>query len=159
MVPLNSKKSPVEFFEALGWDEFIEPNVIRRAALPAEDRPRILSIDDEPEISEALEMRLDHEGYEVVRANHGMDGYRYAFELAPFAILLDYNMPHVNGEQVLLSLRSNPVTGSIPIVIISGKCDNRAERRLVGLGAKAFLPKPVQYDRLLKILNDCKNSS
>ena len=108
----------------------------------------VLSIDDEQDISHGIHLRLAGHGYDVRTAKHGLDGYRMAFSLHPVAILLDYNMPFVDGEQVLLGLRENPLLAAIPVILISGKVDDRTEARLLKIGAYAVMRKPIEFERL-----------
>ncbi|KLU05404.1 two-component signal transduction [Rhodopirellula islandica] len=77
-----------------------------------------------------------------------------AFSLHPTAILLDYNMPFVNGEQVFLGLRENPLVATIPVILISGKVDDRTEARLLKMGAFAVLHKPIEFERLVLLLDE-----
>ncbi|WP_083434901.1 response regulator [Rhodopirellula islandica] len=123
--------------------------------LDVERRERVvLSIDDEEDITHGIALRLAGSGYDVRSAKHGMDGYRMAFSLHPTAILLDYNMPFVNGEQVFLGLRENPLVATIPVILISGKVDDRTEARLLKMGAFAVLHKPIEFERLVLLLDE-----
>lgn len=114
----------------------------------------ILSIDDEQDISHGIRLRLAGHGYDVRTAKHGLDGYRMAFSLHPIAILLDYNMPFVDGEQILLGLRENPLLATIPVILISGKVDDRTESRLLKIGAYAVMRKPIEFERLVLLLDE-----
>lgn len=114
----------------------------------------VLSIDDEQDISHGIHLRLAGHGYDVRTAKHGLDGYRMAFSLHPVAILLDYNMPFVDGEQILLGLRENPLLASIPVILISGKVDDRTEARLLKIGAYAVMRKPIEFERLVLLLDE-----
>jgi response regulator RpfG family c-di-GMP phosphodiesterase len=77
-----------------------------------------------------------------------MEGYRLAFTNPASAILLDYNMPNGQGDYVLGRLRDNPVTKNIPVIVVTGVRDKSLERKMYGLGAKAYLTKPVPFETL-----------
>lgn len=141
---------PIDYFTYLGWHEVEKASKL--SVHPDEDHNWILCIDDEIEICEAIKIRLELEGYRVLRASNAMEGYRYAYDFLPQVILLDYNMPHVNGEQFLLSLKSNPVTAAIKVIFISGTCDIVDEKRFTSIGAAALSHKPIQYDRLVSLI-------
>ena len=139
------------YFPALGWndggnvavccDDTSSPHVV--------DKPWVLCIDDDQEFSHGLKLKLQSRGYEVVRAFEGMDGYRYAFEFEPSAILLDLHLPNVPGEEVLSQLRFHPSTSHIPVVIVTGLYQDGLEHQLRKLGARDFFRKPVEYNRLI----------
>lgn len=116
--------------------------------------PWVLHIDDDPDFSWGVKMRLEERGVAVVRAFDGADGYRTAFEHPATAILLDFEMPNGRGDYVLRRLKENPATAEIPVIVISGLDDEMMKRKMVNLGASAILGKPVNYDELLDRLGD-----
>jgi CheY-like chemotaxis protein len=114
----------------------------------ADDVPWVLCIDDDQDFSNALRIRLEDHGVAVVRAFNGMEGYRLAFTSPASAILLDFSMPNGRGDYVLGRLKNNPVTKSIPVIVITGTRDKVLERQMLSMGACAFLEKPVNFERL-----------
>lgn len=81
---------------------------------------RILIIDDEPAIRAAVHLCLrEFGGYEVVEAASGLEGVRKAIEEHPDAIVLDMQMPEMNGMEVLQQLQLRQSTQSIPVIILS----------------------------------------
>jgi DNA-binding response OmpR family regulator len=120
----------------------------------AEEIPWVLHIDDDPDFSWGVKMRLEERGVAVVRAFDGTDGYRAAFQHPATAILLDIEMPNGRGDYVLRRLKENPATAEIPVIVISGLEDEMMKRKMVNLGACAILGKPVDYDQLLDRLGD-----
>jgi len=76
-----------------------------------------------------------------------------ALEHCPDLILLDLNLPDLNGDQVLAELRANPRTFSIPVVMLTA--DNRpaTRERMLAAGASAFLAKPVEVRALLGVFD------
>lgn len=108
----------------------------------------ILVIDDDRDIRDMLAMVLQVEGHEVDTAMDGvaaLDSLRVRAH--PSLILLDMMMPRLDGEGFLKEMRSDPNTSEIPVVILTGRTDDR--RRADELGASGYLTKPVELVELL----------
>ncbi len=116
------------------------------------DVPWVLCIDDDPDFSDTLRIRLEEHGVAVVRAFTGLEGYRLAFTSAASAILLDFHMPNGQGDYILSRLKDNPVTRDIPVFVITGTRDKVLERRMLAMGAAAFFEKPIDFETLRKQL-------
>jgi len=115
--------------------------------VPTEDRAeRVLVVEDDAHAYELISTALASAGYISVRARHGEEAIRLARESRPIAITLDLVLPGVDGWEVLKTLKSEPATRDIPVVIIS-----RVDERDLGvaLGADDYFVKPVDRDRLL----------
>jgi CheY-like chemotaxis protein len=86
--------------------------------------PVILVVEDDPEAAELLETILRREGCEVLHARDGADALEAARELPrPDLVLLDLELPVMDGRSVLEALRSDPTTSGIPVVVLSGAPD------------------------------------
>ena len=109
----------------------------------------ILVVDDDEGVRELLSFELKPHGVRILQASDGEEGVRVAEEEKPDAILLDVLMPRVDGWQVLRTLKENPETRDIPVVILS-VVENRAFG--VSLGAFDHLVKPVDRTALLLTL-------
>ena len=116
-------------------------------------RPWILCIDDDQSLTEALQIRLRHRGFDVARAGCGRAGFRYAFEFEPVAILLDLNMPYLPGEEVLTRLKANPATRTIPVIIMTGHDQPGLKERLLSVGASDYFRKPVPHNLLVEVVS------
>lgn len=148
--------SMATYFDALGWSEEGTVAVCHDDEAPPHivDKPWILCIDDDQEFSHGLKLKLQSRGYDVVRAFAGMDGYRYAFEFEPSAILLDLHLPGVSGEEVLSQLRFHPSTTHIPVVIVTGMYEEGLDQKMRSLGAAEFFRKPVSFDQLVDAVDE-----
>ncbi|NOY28962.1 MAG: response regulator [Planctomycetes bacterium] len=111
--------------------------------------PKVLCIDDDPNISEALSRRLHRYDVEVVRAFHGMHGYWLAVTEAPDVIITDLQMPQGAGEHIIECLKKNAETADIPVIVLTGKGDPGLEAKMLRLGAEHFLHKPASFDEIL----------
>ena len=118
-----------------------------------EDVRWILSIEDDDDVAMSLKLRLDKEGFQVIRAAAGMEGYRRAFVEAPRAILLDYELPNGNGAYVMRRLKESAVTSTIPVIVLTGRREAHIERQMRSLGAHEFLTKPLDWPRLLTTIH------
>jgi CheY-like chemotaxis protein len=92
-------------------------------------------------------------GFKSLHASRGTDGLALAHEYRPDAMVLDLNLPDIDGWSVLESLKNNPATRHIPVQVISAIDD---EARGLSQGALAFLPKPVDKEALDAALNGVK---
>jgi two-component system nitrogen regulation response regulator NtrX len=108
---------------------------------------RILVIDDETAIREAIRMTLEYEGYKVDEARSGNEGLDRATKTPFDAILLDIKMPVLDGIEVLENLKEQRVTA--PVIMVSGHGDVHTAVECTKRGAYDFLEKPLNRDKLL----------
>jgi CheY-like chemotaxis protein len=120
--------------------------------------PRILIIDDEPDLRLALTATLEDHGYEGVEGSDGSEALELAVKYAPDAIFLDVNMPVVDGPAALKILKQDPRTADIPICILTAVSDASYEEYVIGLGADAFFVKPWTEDRMMRRLAELIDS-
>ncbi len=111
---------------------------------------RILVIDDEPDVCDALVGFLRDEGHEAYAVHSGEEGLRHATESVCDVVFLDVRLPGMDGLQVLQQLRQN-VPGT-DVVMISGQADVSTAVKATKLGAYDFLEKPLQPERLALLL-------
>src|SRR5438309_7932732 len=108
---------------------------------------RILVVDDETAIREAIRMTLEYEGYRIDEARSGQDGIDKATKTPYDAILLDIKMPVLDGIEVLENLKEQRVP--TPVVMVSGHGDISTAVECTKRGAFDFLEKPLNRDKLL----------
>jgi two-component system nitrogen regulation response regulator NtrX len=108
---------------------------------------RILVIDDETAIREAIRMTLEYEGYKIDEARSGQDGIDRAGRTAYDAILLDIKMPVLDGLEVLDNFKAQKITS--PVIMVSGHGDIHTAVESTKRGAFDFLEKPLNRDKLL----------
>jgi DNA-binding response OmpR family regulator len=114
---------------------------------------RLLIVDDEPHICEALEDRLRAEGYDVITAHDGQTAFAlFSLETqrSPITgVILDMELPVVHGIEVLRRLRSQ--WSDIPILMISASHDREMLDQAMRSGANAYLPKPFDRKELMQV--------
>ena len=124
-------------------------DTIRRAAGSTGSRNppcKVLAIDDDPLALELTEAVLAPEGFAVLRANGGAAGVEAARRERPALIILDLLMPEMDGFAVIESLRSDPATDSIPIVVLTGKTLSGEDRERLNSRVR-YLARKSDFDR------------
>jgi DNA-binding response OmpR family regulator len=104
----------------------------------------VLLVEDEEQLRRVLKDLLEREGYTVAEARDGIQALDQVDRHAPDIIVLDLNLPGVDGYTVLQQLRSRPATRAIPIVVLTAKGDEDNEVRVFQLGADDFITKPFR---------------
>ncbi|HVZ72487.1 MAG TPA: diguanylate cyclase [Polyangia bacterium] len=116
---------------------------------PVEPPSRILIVEDDLATATALADSLRAEGYVTACAVDGADGLQRAFSEAPDLVLLDVNLPGLDGYDTATCLRRSTRTRAVPIVFLSGNDDLPTRVRGTGLDPVDFIPKPFTLDELL----------
>jgi len=104
-------------------------------------QPRVLMVEDHPDIADLYQLKLQLDGYRVAVAVDGDAGLRLARSLKPDLILLDIHVPHLDGLQLLAALREDPATREQLVVICSDDDDPQLIREAQRLSAAAYLVK------------------
>ena len=121
------------------------------------EKYRILIVDDNTIIRETLEMLLFPEGYDLSLAENGQQALEKAAQLAPDLILLDVEMPEMDGFEVCRRVRATPHLAQIPIIFLTGLLDRDSRLQGIEAGADDFLTKPVDRTELcLRVRNIAK---
>jgi signal transduction histidine kinase len=114
---------------------------------------KILAIEDEVPILENIVETLEIEGFEVYGAANGIFGVQAARQQLPDLIICDIMMPELDGYGVLLELRSDPLTSTIPFIFLTARADRAAMRQGMELGANDYLTKPFTATELIAAVN------
>jgi len=111
--------------------------------------PTILVVDDDAAFTASVAQLLKSQGYQVVTAGDGAAAVTVAAAAHPRLILMDINMPQVDGELAVLSLKAQPVLRAIPIIMLTGVGDLLDGHLTATLGAVEYLTKPFDPPELL----------
>ena len=115
---------------------------------------RILIVDDERHNRQLLQVMLAQEGFELMAAPGGRDALDLVRKQPPDLILLDIMMPGMDGYMVVESIKRDPATRNIPIIVVTDLDDRDARMRALTIGAEDFLTKPVDRAELcLRVRN------
>ena len=110
---------------------------------------KILLVDDSPMQQKIARIYLEKgEGYEVLTASNGKDGLSLAVEALPDMVLLDFEMPDMDGITALKALKSNPATSAIPVIMCTASEDDGIEQLASSGGAVGFIKKPHGFKNL-----------
>ncbi len=117
----------------------------------ADDVISILLVEDEMSMRELLRRALEVAGYLVVDTHDGGQVMELALGLLPNLIILDVNLPHVSGWDVMAQLRADPETAAIPVLVYTASSDRQ---RALDLGAVQFIVKPATPDDVIKAVRE-----
>jgi two-component system, cell cycle response regulator len=113
------------------------------------DSARVLVVDDDPQVVRMFSSVLREQGYKILAASDGEQAVGCARTDAPDIILLDVQMPGLDGYEATRQLKRDPDTRAIPIILITGLDDPAVKLKGLEAGADEFLPKPVDRSELL----------
>lgn len=116
---------------------------------------KILVVDDDPSLCRLLEIRLESNGYEVMKASNGVEAFAKASDERPDLIILDVSMPIMDGYEFVRSTRWLDLK-DIPILILSARVNTK--EMFDALGVSDFLAKPFDFNELLGKVSECINN-
>ena len=113
-------------------------------------KAKILVVDDEPDYLSTIQCRLEWHNYEVITACNGKEAMEKAISEKPSLILLDTNMPIMNGHEVLERLRNNPDLKDIPVIMVTALCEARDINKASSFGISDYVAKPFNFAQLME---------
>jgi chemosensory pili system protein ChpA (sensor histidine kinase/response regulator) len=120
------------------------------AAAPARSAaPIILVVDDSLTVRKITSRLLEREGYQVLTAKDGVDALEQMREILPSVMLVDIEMPRMDGFELTRNVRGDPRTQGVPIIIISSRTADKHREQAAQLKVNGFLGKPYQEAELL----------
>lgn len=118
------------------------------------EQAKILLVDDEPDLIDTIQCRLEANNFIVTTASNGEEGLSKAADYKPDLILLDTNMPVMNGHEMLEHLRKNPTLKDIPVIMCTALCEAQDIAAASSYGISDYVTKPFDYaDLIEKITN------
>lgn len=112
--------------------------------------PLVLIVDDDDKLREYVRVNLEAEGYVVREAANAEEGLAALGEESPDLILLDVMMPQVDGWEMLRRIQEHTGIGAIPVIMFSGKVDERSAAEAASRGAQGFIGKPFDPRSLIE---------
>ncbi len=113
-------------------------------------RPTIMVVDDSLTVRKVTSRLLEREGCEVLIAKEGLSAIKLLQDVIPNVMLIDLEMPQMNGFELIKNVRNNPRTAHMPIIIISSRTAEKHRKMADELGVNVFLGKPYNEKDLLK---------
>ncbi|MEX2157665.1 MAG: type II/IV secretion system protein [Gemmatimonadales bacterium] len=126
------------------FDLLEEAAAPRRSGAHGQPACKVLLVDDEDSLRKVMKDLLERDGYAVTEARDGVQALDQVDRVGPDIIVLDLNLPGLDGYGVLSHLRSRPATANIPVIVLTAKGDEDNEVRVFELGADDFLTKPFR---------------
>jgi chemosensory pili system protein ChpA (sensor histidine kinase/response regulator) len=114
--------------------------------------PLVMVVDDSLTVRRVTQRLLERSGYEVILAKDGVDALRQLQGVRPDVMLVDIEMPRMDGFDLTRHVRGTELTRSIPIVMITSRTADKHRRMAMELGVNAYLGKPYQDDELLALI-------
>jgi chemosensory pili system protein ChpA (sensor histidine kinase/response regulator) len=127
-------------------DEPMTPQVV------TESPGVVMVVDDSLTVRRVSQRLLERNGYEVLLAKDGVDALRQLQDVQPDVMLVDIEMPRMDGFDLTRNVRSNPATRGIPILMITSRTAEKHRNHALELGVNEYLGKPYQEDQLLSLI-------
>lgn len=106
--------------------------------------PLVLLVEDEETLRKVLRSLLERDGFEVAEAADGAEALSAVDRLSPDAVVLDLNLPVLDGYDVLSRLRTRSTSATLPVLVLTANGDEASEVRALKMGANEFLTKPFR---------------
>ncbi len=144
-------EGPEQAAELVSEDSFESP-------VSASSRPKtIMVVDDSVTVRKVTSRVLERKGFHVVTAKDGVDATDMLAQVKPDLMLLDIEMPRMDGFEVARVVRESEDFAGLPIIMISSRTGEKHQQRATSLGVNKFLGKPYQEDELLGLMNELLN--
>lgn len=116
--------------------------------------PNILVVEDSPTMRQLISFAIKRiPSCNVIEATDGVDALKKLSSEKIDLILADINMPVMDGLKLVSLVRGNPAYKDIPVIIVTTEGAEEDRKRALSIGANAYLPKPIQTQELLKLVN------
>src|SRR5258708_8997902 len=125
---------------------------MKPTATPASGK-YILVVDDSPSVRRVVGNMLKQNGWEVQVARDGVEALEMITRETPAAVLLDIEMPRMDGYELMATVRAQEQYRTLPLVILTSRAATKHQQHAMQLGASAYLVKPYQDEELINILN------
>ena len=112
----------------------------------------VLIVDDERDLLELVSYNLRRTGYEVLSATNGRKALDLIVETKPDLVLLDLMLPELGGTEIASRVRANPLTATIPIIMLTAKGSETDQVLGLAVGADDYIAKPVVMDELKLVI-------
>jgi chemotaxis protein histidine kinase CheA/ActR/RegA family two-component response regulator len=115
--------------------------------------PYLLVVDDSPSVRRVVSNMLKANGWEVVTARDGIEALELIARARPAVVLLDIEMPRMDGYELMASIRAQEQYRDLPLIALTSRAASKHRQRAMQLGANEYIVKPYQDQALLDIIN------
>ena len=152
---LLRSKGEISILEApLQVDDSLEDNAFETTASGNFIPKTIMVVDDSVTVRKVTSRVLERKGFRVVTAKDGIEATDMLAEIKPDLMLLDIEMPRMDGFEVARVVRESDTFADLPLIMISSRTGDKHQQRAASLGVNKFLGKPYQEDELLSLLGE-----
>lgn len=117
--------------------------------------PKVLIVDDEPFVIRMLRDKFQNAGIDVISAVNGKQAVELTHAEKPHMIIMDWMMPEMSGIDACATIRADPDSAHIPIIMLTAKGQELDEKKGKEAGANFYITKPFSPRRLLRLVQDC----
>lgn len=121
------------------------------------DKAKVLIVDDEIDCVSIVQCRLEWCHYDVITANNGKEGLEKAVSEKPDLILLDTNMPVMNGHEMLERMRNDQEIKDTPVIMVTALCDAKDIDTASSFGISDYVTKPIDFEKLIEKISNILN--
>ncbi len=123
-------------------------------AAPSQDHSKyVLVVDDSPSVRRVVSSMLKQHGWEVQMARDGIEALEMISRETPAAVLLNIEMPRMDGYELISTVRAQEQFRTLPLVVLTSRAAGKHQQRAIQLGASGYVVKPYQDDELINMLN------
>ena len=120
--------------------------------------PKILVVDDEPDVLLIVKTGMQAEGYDVVTASNGLDALAMVKEEKPDVVILDVMMPLMDGFEVLAKLKEDDATAAVPVIMLTGLSERSKIQKALISGIHFYVVKPFEFEELIQKVRTVLNA-
>jgi two-component system alkaline phosphatase synthesis response regulator PhoP len=115
---------------------------------------KILVVDDEPDCISIIQCRLEWCHYDIITATNGKDGLEKAANEKPDLVLLDTDMPVMNGQEMLERMRKDSVLKDTPVIMVTALCEAQDVATASSFGISDYVTKPIDFAKLIEKISN-----
>ena len=117
-------------------------------------KKRILLVEDNESTIDVVEMELECLGYEVTVAKDGLEALRMISELVPDLVIMDIQLPKLDGFEAVRQIRANPKIQNVPILAATAKALKGDREKCLAVGCDGYIAKPFTHRELDRAMNE-----
>jgi chemotaxis protein histidine kinase CheA/ActR/RegA family two-component response regulator len=155
VAPIQAVRGPVrQSIDLTGNRQGTSPRMPAVQPTRPERGKHILVVDDSPSVRRVVSTMLKQHSWEVQMARDGVEALEMISYETPAAVLLDIEMPRMDGYELISTVRAQEQYRTLPLVVLTSRAASKHQQRALQLGASAYVVKPYQDEELLNTLNN-----
>jgi two-component system response regulator len=119
---------------------------------------RVLVVEDNEDYRELVDIFLKQKGFDVVLATDGLEAVDLAASEQPHIILMDLNLPNLDGWEATKIIKQNESTAHIPVIAVSANCNDKKTEEILKMGADGCIQKPIDIEILPDLILSYANN-